>query len=50
MLSQCYPNVLFNSQTLESSIACMMIVNHVTILMPYTCIKLLALGPGPYHC
>ena len=48
MLSQCYLNVLSNSQMLESSIACMMIVNHVTILMHRTCA--LALGPGPYHC
>ena len=37
MLSQCYPNVLSDGQMLESSIACMMIVNHVTILMHCTC-------------
>ena len=48
MLSQCYPNIVSNSQMFESSIACMMILNHVTTLMPCTCI--LALGPGPYHC
>ena len=46
MSSQCYPNVLSNSQMLESSVGYMMIVNHVNILMRCT----LALDPGPYHC